>query len=286
MRRDDLAKLVAPIALPQGDGAPPGPGSKGFNDTLNAGLMIGLFERDGDLVRLHPELPDGARDRRQRDRELPSLIRDLVLREALNHDLWASTEGARDLTRALAWYLAQNPLQPPAPWNEPGGVHIAEERQFASGERIFANDTRWEAFERWATFLGFACRMPRGAKDVLVPDPTDVLRSIVPSVLTTERKEIGPLIEDLGSRLPVLDRGSYRRQVEARMKPQAVQGNADMLSPSLAHALLRLRDEQVIVLENLADAPLKVRLPDGFGRRQERTLTHASLPSGKPRAGR
>ena len=41
-----------------------------------------------------------------------SLVRDLILRDAVNYGLWDSTEGARDLTRALAWYLGQNPLPP------------------------------------------------------------------------------------------------------------------------------------------------------------------------------
>ena len=113
--------------------------------------MIGLFDRDGDMIRLHPELPGYTRDRRQRDHHFRPLVRDLILRDALNYGLWDSTEGARDLTRALAWYLAQDPLQPPASWNEPGGVDVAQERQFTSGERIFSNDTRWGAFDRWAT---------------------------------------------------------------------------------------------------------------------------------------
>jgi hypothetical protein len=205
------------------------------------------------------------------------MIRDLVLSDAVNYGLWDSTEGARDLTRALAWYLAQNPLQPPAPWNEPRGVDVAQEQQFGAGERVFSNDTRWGAFERWSTFLGFSCHLPRGGKAVLVPDPTEVVRHVIGSVLSTQRQEIGVAIEELGQRIPVLDGGAYRREVEARMRPEAVRSASDLVSPSLAHALLRLRDERVIMLEDLADAPLKVRLPDRFG--PERTITHASLAS-------
>jgi hypothetical protein len=273
--RAELARSVAPAALPRKEGAPVVPGSKGFDDTLTACLMIGLFDGDGDVIRLHPDLPDHARDRRQRDQYLQPLVRDLVLRDALNYGLWDSPEGARDLTRALAWYLAQNPLRPPAWWNEPEGADVAEDRQFGGGERVFSNDTRWAAFDRWATFLGFGRHQPHGMKEVLVPDPTDVIRHTIPSVLTARRLEIGVVIEELGHRIPVLDGGTYRREVEARMKPEAVRSGPDLLSPSLAYALLRLRDERVIVLEDLADAPLKVRLPERFG--PERTITHASL---------
>jgi hypothetical protein len=275
--RVELAKSVAPATLPRGTDSPPGDGSKGFDDTLTACVTIGLFDREGEMIGLHPELPGYARDRRQRDHRFRPLVRDLILRDALNYGLWDSTEGARDLTRALAWYLAQDPLQPPASWNEPGGVDVAQERQFTSGERIFSNDTRWFAFDRWATFLGFGRSLPRAGKTVLVPDPTEVIRDAVPSVLTTQRLEIGVVIEELGYRIPVLDGGTYRRDVEARMKPEAVLSGDDLISPSFAHALLRLRDERIIMLEDLPDASLKVRLPEHFG--PERTVTHASLSS-------
>jgi hypothetical protein len=277
MPRAELAKSVAPATLPRSEGAPTGPGSKGFDDTLTACLMIGLFDSKGDFISLHPDLPGQARDRRQHDHDLRSMVRGLVLREALNFGLWDSAEGARDLTRALAWYLAQNPLNPPAPWNEADGVDVAQERQFGAGERVFSNDTRWGAFDRWAVFLGFGHHLPRNGKDVLLPDPTEAVRHVIPSVLTRERREIGVMIEELGQRIPVLDGGAYRRDLESRMRPEAARSGGDLLSPSLAYALLRLRDEQLIVLEDLADAPLKIRLPERFG--PERTITHASLGS-------
>ena len=278
MSRAELAKSVAPATLPRAEGSPTGPGSRGFDDTLTACLMIGLFERKDDLISLHPELPEQARDRRQHDHDLRSMICGLVLRESVNFGLWDSTEGARDLTRALAWYLCQNPLNPPAPWNEADGVHVAQERQFGAGEGgVFSNDTRWGAFDRWAVFLGFGHHLPRNGKDVLVPDPTEAIRHVIPSVLSGQRREIGMVIEELGQRIPVLDGGAYRREVESRMRPADVRSGGDLMSPSLAYALLRLRDERLIVLEDLADAPLKIRLPERFG--PERTITHASLGS-------
>ena len=290
LSKDELAKSVAPTALPRRAGTPPGPGTRGFERTLTGCLVIGLFDRDGNVVRLHPDLPDSARDRRHRDEHFRSLVRDLVLRDAMNHGLWDSSEGARDLTRGLAWYLAQNPLRPPAVWNEPDGIQVVEVRQFgADGERVFSNDTRWGSFCRWATFLGFSRYLPRNGKDILVPDPTDAIRHIVPSLLTEQRQEIGIVIEELGRRVPVLDGGSYRREVESRMKPEAVRSAAGLLSSSLAHALLRLREERFIVLEDLDDAPLKVRLPAKFRLPERsgprRTITHVSLPE-KQRLGK
>jgi hypothetical protein len=275
--RDELEKIAAPAALPRGEAAATGPGSKGFDDTLGACVTVGLFERQTDIIRLHPSLPDSVRDRRK-EPDLRSLLRSLILREELNFGIWDSTEGARDLTRALAWYLAQNPLHPPTAWNEPGGVDLVQERQFGSGERVFSNDTRWGSFDRWALFLGFGSHLLRDNKDVLLPDPTPALRAVLPSILSTTRQEVGAVVEELGHQLPVLDGGKYRREVEARMRPDYVEASGDQLSPSLAHALLRLRDERLIVLEDLADAPLKMRIPQSFG--PERTITHVSLADG------
>lgn len=272
--RDELERAVAPSALQRGEGAASEPGSKGFDDTLTACIVIGLLERDGDLIRLDPRLPDDVSDRRK-EPDARRLLRELVLAEQLNFGLWDSTEGARDLTRALAWYLAQDPLRPPGGWNEPAGVELVQETQFAASERVFSNDTRWGAFTRWATFLGFAVRIPRDTKTVLVPDPTDAIRDAAAILLSSGRSEINAFVEELGRTFPVLDGGEYRRAVESRMRPDAVAASSDQLSPSLAHALLRLRDERVLVIEDLADAPMKMRLPGGFG--PERTLTHLSL---------
>ena len=284
MGKDELARLIVPPALNRAEDTLSGPGSKGFDDTLNACVMIGLFSRDANDVGLHPALPDYARDRRVADRRLRPLIRDLMLRDEINEGLWDSSEGGRDLTRAVAWYLSQSPLAPPMRWNEPLGVDTAQERQFESSERIFSNDTRWGAFTRWATFLGFGRFLPTDAKEVLVPDPTDALRDVLPTMLSPQRQEVLPVVEALGRRLPVLDGGRYRREVEARMRPGAVHSASDLLSPSLSHALLRLRDEGLILLENLADAPFKLRFAEGFG--QERTVTHVSMASNQGRRRR
>lgn len=272
--REELERAAAPSALQRGEGGASGPGSKGFDDTLTACIVIGLFERNGDVIRLDPRLSDDVRDRRK-EPDPRRLLRELVLAEQLNFGLWESTEGARDLTRALAWYLAQDPLRAPGGWNEQGGVDLAQEAQFAAAERVFSNDTRWGAFTRWATFLGFAVRLPRETRTVLVPDPTVAVRDVAAALLSSGRVEINAFVEELGRTLPVLDGGEYRRSVESRMRPDAVAASTDQLSPSLAHALLRLRDERLLVIEDLADAPMKMRLPDGFG--PERTVTHVSL---------
>jgi len=281
--RDDLEKVVAPAALQRGERASASPGSRGFEDTLRACVVIGLFERDDDVVRLHPALPEAVRDRR-REPDVPRLLRDLVLTEQLNFSLWESNVGARDLTRALAWYLAQDPLRPPAGWNEPDGVDLVQERQFTASEQVFSNDTRWGAFARWAAFLGFVVRVPREGRTVLIPDPTAAIRDVAPPLLGSERVEVNSFVEELARALPVFDGGEYRRAVEARMRPDVVTASSDQLSPSLAHALLRLRDERVLVIEDLADAPMKMRLPDGFG--PERTVTHVSLETERRKARR
>lgn len=275
--REELAKLIAPTSLPRGDGATSGAGTRGFDDTLTACLTINLVERTEDHLRLHRDLPPAARDRKLRESAFVPLVLDLILDDRVNHGLWESTEGARDLTRALAWFLAQSTLDPPAAWNDPGGADVVQERQLSGSERIFSNDTRWGAFDRWVSFLGVGTHLPKGSKSVLIPDPTAALRRVLPDVLPSSRQPVLDLVERLGQRLPILDGGAFRRAVEERMRPEYLPPSSDVLSPSLSHALLRLRDERMLTLEDLADAPAKVRLARGFG--PERTISHISPPS-------
>lgn len=282
-QREALATAVAPPALRRADDDS-GAGSRAFEHTLRACVEVRLLEQVDDVVSLHPDLPDESRNRRRSDDHLPSLMRSLILSDALNHGLWDSTEGSRDLTRALCWFMCQDPLRPPGRWLDSDGPQALQNRDFPAGARVFSNDTRWGAFDRWVPFLGFGYHLIRDGREVLVPDPTAVLRGVLPELLTHARQEVGLVLELLASAVPVMDGGVYRRAVEERMRPASVPGADDQLSPSVAHALLVLRDRQLIVLEDLADAPNKIRLPDGFG--PERTISHISLPAKPPRASR
>lgn len=161
-------------------------------------------------------------------------------------------------------------------------------RQFSGEDRVFSNDTRWGAFQRWSKFLGFARDVTwistdgNTVKSLLAPDPTEAIRRILPSLLDTQPLEIHVLVERIRKRFPVLDGGTYCQQVTERMT-QKIQFGADGTAPAVAHALRRLEVDDRIVLSNLADAPRRMVLPDDST--TGRTVSHAALalPKRAPR---
>jgi hypothetical protein len=280
MSFDDLAHLTAPKALtPNADATD---GSKGFDDTLTACVSMGITNRDGTTVTLSEEL-SWVRDRGVSDEHLRMHLTDRVLNDSLNEGLWESSEGARDLTRALSWHLLQDPLSPPRGWSDgPDGVDAVELRQFSGEDRVFSNNTRWGAFQRWSKFLGFSrdltyvLRDGRTLKTVLLPDPTEAIRRVLADMLDTQPQEISVLMGRLTNRIPVLDGGTYCQQVSERMTQHAQRGT-DAMAPAIAHALRRLEVNDVIVLTNLADAPRRMSMPDESG--TGRAVSHVALAS-------
>lgn len=278
MSVDELKHLIAPAALASNVDAIDG--SKGFDDTLTACVVMGLASRDGIRVSLSEEL-SWLRDRRLSDEHLRKHLTDRIFSESLNGGLWESSEGARDLTRALSWHLLQDPLAPPRGWSDgPDGVDAVELRQFSGEDRVFSNNTRWGAFQRWSKFLGFSrdlthvSRDGRTLKAVLVPDPTEAIRRVLADMLDIQPQEISVLIGRLRDRIPVLDGGTYCQQVSERMT-QHTQRNTDVVAPAIAHALRRLEVDQVINLTNPADAPRRMSMPDESG--TGRAISHVAL---------
>lgn len=238
---------------------------------LTSVIEIGLASRDGDRVTLSPESTAAASNGTV---AIAALIRQRILSEDLNSTTWGSQAGARDLTNALAWFLTFGPTNAPARWEgNPPSAKSLQEADFgprlsddddASGWPI-SNDTRWNAFQRWACSLGFAWRSPSGR---LVPDPTPVVRESLPSIFGSESTLSGPsFVETLGAQLPVLESGAYRRFVEENWSRSS--NSRETLSTATTDALKRLEVEGHLTFEDRADAP-KVILVDGS------TFSHVS----------
>jgi len=275
----DLARGVSPSTL-RVERETNQEGGRAFNLTLDACERIRLIEVSDGVARIHPVVTRCLSAKGEFDSAFASVLLDLVLAEELNGDLWASQEGARDLSRALAWWLAQDPRDPPAAWGRPDGVDVAQDRQFINSDRLFSNGTRWGSFVRWARFLGLAEELSTG----LIPDPTRAIRAVLNDVLEDLRSggllPVADFLGRLGRRLPILDGGPYRKAVEERMRANTVPTGL-ALSPALSHALLRLRDERRVRLESLADAPNRFFLATGFS--PVRVISHIALPEGVTR---
>jgi hypothetical protein len=272
-RRETLVAVLSPASLEQNLGQP---GSKVIDDTLRACEQIRLTSSDADAIRLNPDLPDYALNRRTGKHTFRYLLRKLILTPELNDGDWGSQKGARDLTYSLAWYLRQDLYSAPALWDlHPllQSVQLAQQQQLG-GTVLIVNDTRWGAFMRWSTYLGFAVHHALDGKAYLVPDPTVAVRDALADCCVGKRGEVDlpSVIDSVAEQLPVLDRGTYRKEVELHLHPDSLaQVPPGTLSTSLGHALRRLEDSKVITLSDRADAPSKVTFTNESGQRVVRS---------------
>jgi hypothetical protein len=284
-RRETLIALLAPASLGQNGG---NPGSRALDDTLRACEQIRLIKSEADAVRLHPGLPHDITNRRSGERAFRRVLRQLVMAPDLNEGEWGSQEGARDLTYSLAWYLRQDLYSPPATWDlQPPllSVQVAQHRQLG-GAVLLVNDTRWGAFMRWATYLGFAVHHAFDGNMYLVPDATVAIRDALSACCggPTGEMDLPSVLGLVAQSLPVLDGGEYRREVERHLRPgQYRDFPPETLSTALSHGLRRLDDLGVITVSDRADAP-KVTFTSELGQRVVRShisWTSRILPHGE-----
>jgi hypothetical protein len=244
---ESLAATVVPKSLSKGT-----IGDKYFADTLRELASIGAVQVTDGQVSLPDDVP-GVRD--------PGAMRDLVRSRAMiaeaEVDLWEKDDagsllllGARDLVRALAWFLSLDVLDGPYSYDK-GSVPIGSLQEQHTGERLIFNKDRWHPFVRWARYLGFTRELSLysgsgRSEQTLLPDPTDAVRAILPRCVPVgEWVPMSRAITALSEALPVLDRGKYRRSIHDHGAPEPA---ADC-SPSLTLAFERLAVTGDIELE-------------------------------------
>lgn len=192
-----------------------------------------------------------------------ALLRRAALDPARNAGLAESDDlaGPKDLVRALAWFLTQDP-ETPLDWDAVGHLQIGA---FPSHLPLpFAtNNSRWNRFVYWGPALGFAAQplLDEGGSAKLVPDCTIAVRETVLS-LWKKGQSVSP--SDAAARiikeLPVLPGGSYSRSLGLAV-------SADEVSPSLSNALLTGDEAGWITLDRRADAGDVIFLTDAGGTR-------------------
>lgn len=252
----------------------------GVTNTLSAFRAIGILESDtkGSITVTNSVTEHGNRFERD---EFRRLMLSHVLNLRRDGDPWAvsdeeaSTSGARDLSRALSWFLAQDAVGAPFTWND--NVQKLQADQFGSDQNAewpFANDTRWNAFTRWATALGLAA--PSVVRSGLVPLPTVAVADAV-AELPNGQMPIQDFLGALARKLPILHGGMIRNGLVARLvvdPDPGVQGNA--LDTSVSQALRILEARGRLSTENLADAGGVF-----LSRSSTNRTTHITLKGGK-----
>jgi hypothetical protein len=238
LAEESLAAAVVPDGLSKGT-----IGEKYFGDTLRELATIGAV----DVVDGHVALPEdeaGARD----ERTMPDLVRSRAMLAEIDVDLWEKDEfgslallGARDLVRALAWFLSLDVLAGPYLYDR-GAAPVGSLQEQHTGERLIFNKDRWHPFVRWARYLGFAQELSLyggtgRSEQALLPDPTVAVRAVLPTCIPGgEWVPVSAAIVAIAEALPVLDRGVHRRSILERGAPES----SSDCSPSLTLAFERL----------------------------------------------
>jgi hypothetical protein len=206
-----------------------------------------------------------------------ALLRRRIFDEDLDAEPWASQRRARDLTKALSWYLTFSPEE--APIRFEGSTRSAKDLQETDfGPRQNPDDdddpagwpigglTRWPTFPRWACSLGFAWIDPNGR---LVPDPTPAIRDALAEVFATSTElSAQQFVKNVASAVPVVDGGRFRAYVEQHWQRPPVESRR--LTVSLTDALERLSSDGQVQFDDRADAP-RVARADGS------TFSHVRL---------
>ncbi len=257
IEKDDLIGLCSPGSIPRLRGA------------LSRWTDLGLFLEVGGSIRLAEQLTPKRREALDNWTErLPHYCRMLVLQPTKCSPLWGDGEGvSADFVRAVAWLLAQDIFGFPTTWAE---VEQLEQSQFRHG-RIIQNDTRWTGLRFWARYLGFAT----GDSRSFLIDPTTAIRSELQSVVDGGGfMEAETFVSELARRIPVLDFGVYRKEVESELIKANWHGPAaGHVSPSLSFALRRLELDNLIAIESKADAAHGLSLT-GKSHETLRSFTH------------
>jgi len=272
----DRDELISACAAPGEDA------SAADNMRLRAALArwleIGLFAEEHDVISLRIESKRSETLDELTDR-LPAACRRLVLQEQHCLPLWGEGDNptekgvgrASDFARGLAWALAQDIYNLGEGAAE---IEAQEGPQVTEPRRVFQNGTRWPGLRAWARYLGFGT----GAGGDFLFDPTEAVRGELAAIFGEgDTMPAQAFLDELGARLPVLDGGSYRKEVEANLRPDTWRApDPGHLSMSLSMALRRLELNGTIVLDKKADAGHVVHLT-GRNYRTWASFTHVRL---------
>lgn len=262
----ELLDAVAPVGVVTD--------TKMAHATMNRWTELGLFQIDGSSG--HVSLSQAPESEMKSDLDIVRAARiaarKCALSEVNNHELWAR-ESARsaDLTRSLAWLLAQDVYQ--LRFSEAQSLEL---KQVADDDlRLMQNDTRKNGLQFWAHFLGFV-RQPGGG-DV---DPTLAVRETLNSCIAPgEEMPASEFVERLARCLPVLDGGAYRVAVEAKLEQDALpKMQVGQLSSSMSRAMFSLMIEQALQFENRADVGTSIVLTGRDGLRADQRYSWVRRP--------
>lgn len=237
-------------------------GSPGLDDTLEVGRSIGLLTRGVSPVALSEGAQRVMKHSDGSDTAYRKSIRRFILDAVRDGDPWVfnnkgepDSTGCRDFARASTWVLSRSPIDAPLAWDAADVKSDVERSQHGLPAAIpqpFENDTRWNAFRRWAPSIGLARMVSRGTRTYLLPDATMAIAEELIPLLSPRQQPITTVLARLGEALPPIQYGAYRKALDKRLDRQPIE--REILDTVVAQAVLGLEDSAVITLDFRDDA--------------------------------
>lgn len=258
--RSDLIARLTPAGLIRRTGEAGGP-SRHVRPTLTVLEELRLIEADSE-ERLRLSVPDlrGSAFRAEVTRRL--------LCPPEGSDLWAVRPGGQQLAYeaelALAWLHLQGVEQPIGNWEN--AILVLDE-QLGGDRALLRSDVPFNTMDRLARWVGAAAiTRARTQPQQLLPDPTDLVRSLLPELMPERAIATAEFAAGAARVLPWLPNGWIGRAIAGEMSrvpdPSAGEGR---LPQSLSLALLRLEAEGDLTFEPGDDPSRRTLLqfPDG-----------------------
>jgi len=220
--------------------------------TFNKWSKLGLFKKnETGFIELNVDPKKLRSKTKASDSIIPVIVREVVFRESNNKKFWTNQDsGASDLTRALAWLLAQDIYSTELGSNE---LAALSRKQFSGASFDTLTNTRDQSTLReYARFLGFTNNLK-----TLMIDPTLALKQDLQySFQTGETLEANSFMKKISILCPVIDKGLYREKIESKLNQnhwnKVDEGNK--ISSSLSISIRRLQNFKILDLKKLDDS--------------------------------
>ena len=227
--------------------------------SLNSWIKLGLFEKSGDNVQLNVRFEKVKKsDIDIYTYELPQIALEFVCQPKNATPIWedSSSQGVTaDFIRAASWLLSQDIYTFPTTWADVGSLSA---KQSLNPAPIILNDFRWGSLRFWMRYFGLAT----GESSSFKIDPTVAIKSQLKQIFRNNKElPAKDFLMSLSEKLPILDFGEYRNQVEKNLNDNVLRRlNNNELSQSLSFALRRLELNGNIQLRGKSDTGSSYRL--------------------------
>ena len=254
---------------------------KTVNITLNTWVELGLFEEKEEKISISENIPKKERDQKYLSRH----VRERVLASGNNEKFWEVEKSkSADFSRAISWLYAQDVYQAELKrWEgEDGALDLIKDQVIENDSLLGKNDTRWNGLKHWLSYLGFGWTY----KNTVIVDPSVAIRETLPSIFAKkETISADQFKAALSEKIPILDGGLYRTQVEEILYkgkgPKAWKGlPPGQLSTSLSRGLYSLIKSGVLSKEDRSDSSERVILT-GRGGKDIGKISHFTFKESK-----